>query len=141
MKRMTDIAFAAAECGNMTSDDGCLGLPADMLIDDDRRKTVSPLGQCLLIAGERCAYFERVILPIVDQPSPAGDPDLQARRLAAKVGYLARHGIGRTVAQCADCRDPVPKGKRLCESCAKKRQREAAKEGMRRRRQERASRC
>ena len=89
MKRMTDIAFAAAECGNMTSDDGCLGLLADMLIDDDRRKTVSPLDQCLLIAGERCAYFERVILPIADQPSPAGDPDLQARRLAAAAGRRA----------------------------------------------------
>jgi len=95
----------------------CAGMP--FVPEDVNRR-------CKVARGERCEYFERAVLPLADQASPPDDPRLQARRAEARRAYLRKHDLdgaedpGRS---CPDCGGPLPKGKRLCETCRQRRRR------------------
>ena len=106
-------------------DGSCLGVNVDSLIDNGQPKTCSPRNRCLVVQGKRCEYFERVILPLADKPSPAGDPHLQQKRAWARREYLAGNGLacggGR---RCPECGNPRPARHRFCETCASKHRRD-----------------
>ena len=130
---MTPYTFAKAECANMQTDGSCLGVRAKDLIDRGQRKILQPRELCLLRRpGKRCRYFEVVVLPLADRPSPKDDPKLQARRLRAREVYWDR-GEAALVPKgrrpdrprrCPDCDGPLAKGRRFCSACAGKRRRE-----------------
>ena len=79
-RSMSPAVLARAECANLLTNGSCMGVHWDCLFDDGQRKLASPQPSCLVAAGKRCEYFERVILPLADQPSPSDDPGLQAAR-------------------------------------------------------------
>ena len=37
-------------------------------------------GPCHVLAGQRCAYFEEAVAPIVNSPDPEGEKGLRARQ-------------------------------------------------------------
>ncbi len=95
----------------------CAGMP---FVPDDADR------RCKVGRGERCEYFERTVLPLADQASPADDPRLQARRAEARRAYRRKHdldGAEEPGRRCPDCGGPLPKGKRLCEACRQRRRR------------------
>jgi hypothetical protein len=126
--RMSPTQFAQDECANRLADGGCLGVGVDSLVDRGQVKTCTPRARCRVAEGRRCDYFERVVLPLADRPSPNNDPAAQARRLSAKASYQGFHGIGGDESgTCSDCGGPRPKGHRFCESCGGRRRRAATR--------------
>jgi len=132
---MTPLKFAKCECANYNNDGSCLGFRAEDLDDkngpwwnrkDSRVKYLQPRQQCALAkAGGRCLYFEQVVLPLADCPSPKDDPGLQAKRQKARALYLKRIGLDgpkKEKQRFCECGAPIGKGRRLCDKCvAKKR--------------------
>ncbi len=150
---MTPHEFARRECANMRPDGGCFGIRREDLFGRGQLKIAMPLPRCVLarmrgtsIVPKRCPYFEKVILPLADHPSPKGDPGLQARRLDARqryrqtVGELAKpterghrpDGRDARTRTCGECQKPIGKGRRFCDTCRDRRRRET----QRRKRQE-----
>jgi hypothetical protein len=67
-------------------------------------------GVCLVELGERCPYFERVVLP-------TGNCDVRQK-------YEALTGIyveGQAVNLCGDCGGTIPPRRRYCDRCVQKR--------------------
>uniref|UniRef100_A0A6H1ZGV9 Uncharacterized protein n=1 Tax=viral metagenome TaxID=1070528 RepID=A0A6H1ZGV9_9ZZZZ len=127
---MTPAKFARDECANLIAPRECLGVSVDSLLDHGQPKTATPRDVCLIFLGKRCTYFERVILPLADDPSPKDDPGLQARRAYARSEYLGLHARAKTRTHprtpprsCADCGTPIPPRFRLCHACRAKHQR------------------
>ena len=139
--RMTPARFARDECANMLPDGACLGVSVDSLIDRGQGKTATPRDRCLVAEGKRCEYFERVILPLVDHPSPHGEPQLQAKRAWARREYLARHTLrrARDERRCPECGNPRPARHHFCETCASKHRRETYRRSQAGRREVRAT--
>ena len=134
---MTPLKFAKCECANFKNDGSCLGVRAEDLIDtngpwwnrkDSRAKYLQPRQQCALAkAGERCLYFEQVVLPLADCPSPKDEPSLQAKRQKARVLYLKRIGLDgpkKAKQRFCECGAPIGKGRRHCDKCAAKKRSE-----------------
>jgi len=119
--------FAQRDCANYQSKDGCcLGIPVESLTEPDKPVLAKPLPRCLLAGKMRpCRYFEKVVLPLADQPSPKQEPDLQRQRLEARQKYLAarKMEMPETVSlrTCPDCGGPLAKRRRYCEKCTQKR--------------------
>lgn len=123
-RTMTPAQFAKEECANLLPEGACLGVSTDSLIDNGQPKTCTPRNRCLVAEGRRCSYFEKVILPLANYPSPHGDPGLQAKRAWARQQYLASNGMARRGGKpCPMCGEAKPAGHRYCESCATKRRR------------------
>jgi len=123
--RMSPAQFARDECANLLPGGACLGVRIDSLIDNGQPKTCSPRDRCLVAEGKRCDYFERAILPLADKPSPVDDPNLQAKRAAARQEYQSRHLLrDRNQKRCRDCGNPRPHRRRYCDLCAARRRRE-----------------
>ena len=123
--RMTPAQFARDECANMLPDGACLGVTVGSLLDCGQPKTCTPRDCCLVVEGRRCDYFERVVLPLADHPSPSGDPGLQQKRAYARQEYLGRHGLAHGgLRRCPDCGSPMPARHRYCESCSARHRRE-----------------
>jgi hypothetical protein len=94
----------------------CRGVP--FVPDDvDRR--------CKVTRGQRCNYFEKVILPLADQAPPESEPNLQRRRAQARQAYLDNHNLpgAKAARKCPDCGEPLAKGKQVCPKCRKRRRR------------------
>lgn len=97
--------------------------------------------RCLVARGKRCGHFERVILPLADQPSPPDEPKLQSKRARARRAYLRKHnleGADEPHRPCPDCDGPLPKCKRYCEECRHRRRRSSTRAAVSRRRQNQA---
>jgi ribosomal protein L32 len=134
--RMTPAQFARDECANMLPDGACLGMKVESLLDSGQPKTCSPRNRCRVADGKRCDYFERVILPLANQPSPKSAPDLQARRASARDAYLGMNAMARStvkanVRPCPTCGNPRLPRHRLCESCGAAQRREKGRNRIR----------
>jgi ribosomal protein L32 len=134
--RMTPAQFARDECANMLPDGACLGMKVESLLDSGQPKTCSSRNHCRVADGKRCDYFERVILPLANKPSPSGDPGLQAKCAAARGAYLGMNAMARStvkanVRPCPTCGNPRLPRHRLCESCGATQRREKGRNRIR----------
>ncbi len=125
---MNPHTFAMRDCANYQTKDGsCLGILVECLTKPDKPVMAKPLPRCLL-AGKLlrpCRYFEKVVLPLADNPSPKQEPDLQRQRLEARQKYLAARKMEvpekLTLRTCPDCGGPLAKRQRYCPKCTPKR--------------------
>ena len=124
---MNPHTFAQRDCANYQTKDGsCLGILVECLREPNESTRAKPLERCLLAGKLRpCSYFEKVVLPLTDQPSPKEEPDLQRQRLEARQKYLAarKMEMAQTVSMrtCPDCGGPLAKRQRYCPKCTQKR--------------------
>lgn len=111
-------AFARADCANLGSRERCLGILPESLAPGDGPVRAVRQARCrlALTPPERCPYFERVVLPLADWPSPKGQPKLQAWRLAAREEYRATFG-GREPRKCRKCGGVAAARAQYCEKC------------------------
>ena len=136
MARMSPARFAHDECANHQPDGECLGVGVDSLVDRGQAKTCTPRARCRVAEGKRCEYFERLVLPLADKPSPADDRLLQQRRASAREEYLGRHIIrGHDGGRCPECGNPRPRRHRFCETCSARSRREATRRRVQQHRQ------
>src|SRR6266480_4698750 len=93
---MTPLQAARAHCANCQKDGSCLGIAfRDDLSMYRFRKEGLP---CLLCGGERCSYFEELIVPMRPE-LPA-----QAKSLASAVNaYQRKHQLQSLVRFCGEC--------------------------------------
>lgn len=106
---MSPLEFAKQECANY--DQGrCLGASAPAghpaIIDNAHTR---PLNECVLAHNQRCAYFERCVLPLAEHGNMAF---LEARRVYDKTHTLS--GAAQTI--CA-CGRPRAARARFCAAC------------------------
>jgi hypothetical protein len=115
---MTPLQAARAHCANYQQDGSCLGIGFhDDLSMYRFRKEGLP---CLLCSGERCSYFEELIVPMRPE-LPA-----QAKSLASAVNaYQLKHRLQSLVRFCPGCGEtPLLARQRLCENCRAEHRRE-----------------
>ena len=113
---MTPYQLVKAECANYR-DDGCIARDAQE-------------NECLIAAGKRCSYFEKCLLPLADEPSPAGEPKLQGSRQKAADIYAKEHHLTQLVREerlCPDCGEPLPHRRRYCNRCRRQRAKAATR--------------
>jgi hypothetical protein len=125
---MNPHTFAQRDCANYIAKDGsCLGILAECLKEPEKPMRAKPLEHCLLSGKilRPCLYFEKVVLPLADNPSLKHEPELQRQRLEARKKYLQarkqeipEEGSVRT---CPECGGPLAKRRRYCEKCTQKR--------------------
>ena len=123
---MNPHTFAMRDCANYILKDGsCLGIPVECLTEPEKPVLAKPLPRCLLAGKLRpCRYFEKVVLPLADCPSPKGEPDLQKQRLEARQKYLEARKMEIPEVEnrlCPDCGGPLAKRRRYCQKCTQKR--------------------
>ena len=122
--------FAKRDCANYKPDGSCLGISEH---DLENPKHAAELDKCKLAESpiKPCSYFERLVLPLADQPGPKDKPELQSQRLDARQAYLMqtkRPVPGAVVRACPECGSTIPPRRRLCEKCSKKRRRASSRE-------------
>jgi len=144
--RVNPLKSLIDECANASGDGHCKGI--DLQIDGtgEVRQMASPADFCLVRHGQRCRYFEKVVLPLVKTHAEYAGADSE---------YQQKHGIAKADAQarkhpfftidprageavkrvCKDCGGPRPKGRRYCAACAEKRRRVTRKAATRKWRQ------
>ena len=125
---MTPYEFATKECANMQANKSCLGVRACDLAYKGRQRFAAELPRCLLSEKpiHTCKYFEKIVMPLADNPSPKDKPGLQKSRAEARELYLgqtAQVQEDKKRRPCPDCGEVLPKGKKYCESCSIKRRR------------------
>ena len=83
--------------------------------------------RCLVLAGRRCDYFERAVLPPEGYPYPnrtfVQDPKAEKRVRDRYFAVVGRWRYHRKVRFCK-CGNPLAKRRSLCSECKAKRQRE-----------------
>jgi hypothetical protein len=105
---MTPLQAARAHCANYQPDGSCLGIAFGGKVSMYRfRKEDLP---CLLCSGERCSYFEEIIVPM----RPA-----EKKSLASAVNaYQRKHRLQSLVRFCPECGEtPLFARERLCANC------------------------
>lgn len=130
--RFTPFQFARQQCANMRPDGQCLGVHWNRMQSHPGCNMVvaTPADHCSLADGERCVYFEKLILPLAEQAST----ELELRKRAqAHDAYMATHTKAE-LEQGGKCACGLPKEprKRFCEACRMKRRLEQRRDGMRR---------
>jgi len=123
---VTPRRFGQQECANLMPNGGCLGVRVEGLVDRGQVKRAAPLQKCLLAAKpiRPCRYFEAVVLPLADQPSPKGKPWVQAGRLEARRQYLEARKVEVPEVKlrtCPECGEPLAARQRVCSKCSRKR--------------------
>ena len=124
---MSMLTMARGECANFTQEGGCMGVHHEGLIN--HRLPVRPLDRCLLRNkdGDRCLYFEQVVLPLADKPSPITDNYQQQRYREARKEYQASRMMALKkdkVMRFCECGAPLSFGKIFCPECLRKHRRE-----------------
>jgi hypothetical protein len=115
---MTPLQAAKAHCDNYQQDGSCLGIASRGDLSMYRfRKEGLP---CLLCSGERCSYFEEIIVPM--RPELPG----QAKSLASAVNaYQRKHQLQSLVRFCSESDEtPLLARQRLCANCRTQHRRE-----------------
>ena len=85
------------------------------LLTDEDGETLE--GQpCRVARGERCEFFERVVLPVAESPG----------EIAARTAYMGEFPVDGFAgkARYCSCGEPIPRRRRMCDSCRSKRRRE-----------------
>jgi hypothetical protein len=133
---MTPLQFAKRECANFMNDGGCLGVRADDLIDNngpwrkrtgDQVKSLRPKQQCNLCkSGNRCAYFEEVVLPLAERRLPKNQTRLKIQMQKARETYLIQNELmsKKKKERFCECGKPIEKRQRYCSSCTAEKRRE-----------------
>ena len=115
---MTPLGAVKAHCANYQQDGSCLGIAFrdDLSMYRFRREGLP----CLLCTGERCSYFEELIVPMRPE-LPA-----QAKSLASAVNaYQRSHRLQSLVRFCPGCGETsLLARQRLCENCRAQHRRE-----------------
>ena len=113
------LQMAREQCANMQRN-SCLGIPVRCL-QSTEPLVAAPLDRCKLADSKgTCAYFEKVVLPLVQYfPRYARAVELYRKRLP-KAAATPAAVIGMW--EC-DCGNPMPKGRRMCDQCATKNRR------------------
>ena len=123
---MTPMQMIREECANHQPNGSCLGV---QIAKDLTLTCAKPLPRCLVADRQRCAYFEACVLPLADIVS---DPR-RAKELQAAVAEY-RQITNQKASQsrpCPDCGEPLQPRKKLCPTCAQKRQKDYHREVMR----------
>lgn len=125
------LQMARAECANLCKDGSCLGITADCLTSECPTVAV-PFERCKLAKPKgTCRYFERTVLPLIQYfPRYAKAAERYRKRLP-KAAAPPTAIIGMW--EC-DCGKPMPKGRRMCDSCRDTKKRERWKQTKRRKR-------
>ena len=124
---MSPLQMAKEQCANLCKDGSCLGIPVECLQSSPNRKPVAaPLDQCRLAKrGQRCRYFEEVVAPLANHY-----PDKYAGAVEDYSAGRAKNALKvKAVRQC-ECGAALAKRKRMCPTCAKRKRRSAARNGM-----------
>ena len=115
---MTPLQAAKAHCDNYQQDGSCLGIASRGDLSMYRfRKEGLP---CHLCGGERCSYFEEIIVPMrLEVPA-------QAKSLASEVNaYQRKQQLQSLVRFCPGCSEtPLLARQRLCANCRAQHRRE-----------------
>jgi len=115
---MTPLKAARAHCANCQQDGSCLGIAfAGNLSMYRFRKEGLP---CLLCSGERCSYFEEIIVPMrLERPA-------EGKSLASAVNaYQRKHRLQSLLRFCPQCGEtPLLARERLCADCRAQHRRE-----------------
>jgi hypothetical protein len=115
---MTPLRAAKAQCDNYQPDGSCLGITSRGDLSMYRfRKEGLP---CHLGSGERCSYFEEIIVPMrLERP-------VEAKSLASAVSaYQRQHRLQALLRFCPKCGEtPLQARERLCADCRAKHRRE-----------------
>ena len=115
------LQMARAECANLVGD-VCLGIPWQCL-DGSRKIVGRERDGCLLSKPKvRCEYFERVIVPPAEYWPKKYAPAVRAYRRRIPKGQDPPAALVN--AWTCDCGELMPKGRRMCDSCARKNRRE-----------------
>jgi hypothetical protein len=115
---MTPLQAAKAHCANYQPDSSCLGIAFEDDLSMFRfRKEGLP---CLLCSGERCSYFEEMIVPMrVERPG-------EGKSLTGAVNaYQRKHRLQSLLRFCSQCGEtPLLARERLCADCRAQHRRE-----------------
>ena len=108
---MTPLQAAKGQCANYQPDGSCLGIAFRRNLSMYRFRTEGL--PCLLCTGERCSFFEELIVPM--RPELPG----QAKSLASAVSaYQRKHRLQSLVRFCPGCGEtPLLARQRLCANC------------------------
>jgi len=122
---MGPMAMAKEQCANMRPNGGCLGVPVKCLVSDCP-PMAAPLSRCKLAEkGKRCEYFERVVVPLANS-----SPEKYAEAVEIYSAGRANNALAVKDVRLCECGAPLAKRKRLCPACARRKRREAARNGM-----------
>lgn len=129
------LGMARAECANLCKDGSCLGIPVECLVSERDGKKVkpvaAPLDRCKLAESKgTCEYFEKAVIPLANY-----SPEKYGKAVQTYTAGRAKNVLAVKAARLCGCGNPLPKRKRLCAVCAKKRRRETARNGMAKKRQ------
>ena len=109
--------FAKAECANWSNDE-CLNVK----IAADLSMTIGkPQSRCVLIAGQRCRYFEECVLPMAAMTT---EPVKAKSYSEAADEYRLTHQMDGVIRQCPGCGRPLSPRRRLCAVCSQKRRKQ-----------------
>jgi hypothetical protein len=126
---MTPLQLSQAECVNHHAGGVCLGVD---IADPGEDTHCRPRPRCALSAGERCAYFEECVAPMVDI---ATEPRRAKAIQEAVLTYRMRHADASVATRkCPDCGGALQKFRRVCPACADKRRKATFRQSQRRRR-------
>jgi len=129
---MTPGALARECCGNWTNGI-CLGGGFRALPNGELRHFVleqdgEQFGgrPCRVGRGQRCEFFERMVLPVAESPG----------EVAARTTYVSKFPVDRfagTGRYCS-CGEPIPRRRRVCDSCREARRRASRRNSYHRKR-------
>ena len=126
---MTPLQLAKTECCNCRPDATCAGITYRSTDGRFWQSALLHAEKPCVVAEERCEFFERCVLPLVDQAPPSDDARLQASRMKAREQYRRKHNLpGRQSAHlrtCPDCGGELAPRRRVCPACAIKRRQAA----------------
>jgi len=115
---MNPLTAARVHCANYQQDGSCLGIAFhDDLSMFRFRKEGLP---CLLCTGERCSYFEEIMVPM--RPELPAQAKSHARAVNV---YQRMHRLQSLVRFCPECGEtPLLARQRLCANCRAQHRRE-----------------
>ena len=127
----TPLQMARAECANFCKDGSCLGIPTECLTSECPT-VAAPLDRCKLAEpGKRCMYFERAVIPLANY-----FPEKYAKAVETYTAGRAKNALAIKAARLCECGNPLPKRKRYCPTCARRKRRESARNGMAKKRRD-----
>ena len=133
MAKPSVVTLASEQCANNVAG-RCAGVDFRLQDDGTLEHRAAPLDTCMVKKHFRCAYFERVVLPLASSVADYAGLDAQYRLSNAMSDpdkaddELRRHPFfvsGPRVVKadsgytCSSCGGPRQKGRRYCPKCAK----------------------